>query len=296
MRKLTALFSILLSLLCLSGTGWAADPSWPKEVTFALLSTESSPEIVRRWGPMLAQLERDLGIKVKHVTATDYRGTIEALKFNKAQLGWLGPKAYVEASNDNYANVEPVAQIQHANGSLGYRSCLIVHTDSDIFSPEDMAKKTFAFNDPNSTSGYLVPMTFFLTEMGIEPKSYFSKLTFSGSHEASILAVANKKVDVASTNLPDLQQLTREGKVPQGALRVLWVSKLIPNDPVVVRKDLPESLRKAIQESLITMKTRHPSAFAEGGAWFGAFVPAEDAKYQIVRELNLTAKRLSAQK
>jgi hypothetical protein len=44
------------------------------------------------------------------------------------------------------------------------------------------------------------------------------------------------------------------------------------------------------------MKTRHPSAFAEGGAWFGGFVPAEDAKYQIVRELNLTAKRLSAQK
>jgi phosphonate transport system substrate-binding protein len=139
-------------------------------------------------------------------------------------------------------------------------------------------------------------MTFFLTEMSIEPKTYFSKLTFSGSHEASILAVANQKVDIASTNLPDLQQLTREGKVPRGALRVIWVSKLIPNDPVVVRKDLPESLRKAIQESLITMKTRHPSAFAEGGAWFGGFVPADDAKYQIVRELNLTAKRLSAQK
>jgi phosphonate transport system substrate-binding protein len=245
---------------------------------------------------MLAQLEKDLGVNVKHVTATDCRGTIEALKFNKAQIGWLGPKAYVEAANDNYANVEPVAQIQHANGSLGYRSCLIVHTDADIFNPEDMAGKTFAFNDPNSISGYLVPMTFFLTEMGIEPKTHFSKLTFSGSHEASILAVANKKVDIASTNLPDLQQLTREGKVPRRALRVIWVSKLIPNDPVVVRKDLPDSLRKAIQESLITMKTRQPAAFAEGGAWLGGFVPADDAKYQIVRESNLTAKRLSAQK
>ena len=79
-----------------------------------------------------------------------------------------------------------------------------------------MAGKTFAFNDPNSTSGYLVPSTFFMTEMGIDPKKHFSKVTFSGSHEASILAVANKKVEVASTNLPDLQQLTREGKVPRG--------------------------------------------------------------------------------
>ena len=219
-----------------------------------------------------------------------------ALRRHRAQIGWLGPKAYVEATNDNYANVEPVAQIQHTNGSLGYRSCLIVHADADIFSPEDMAGKTFAFNDPNSTSGYLVPMTFFLTEMGIEPKTHFSQLTFSGSHEASILAVANKKVDIASTNLPDLQQLTREGKVPRGTLRVIWVSKLIPNDPVVVRKDLPESLRKAIQESLITMQRRQPAAFTEGGAWFGGFVPTEDAKYQIVREMNITAKRLAAQK
>jgi phosphonate transport system substrate-binding protein len=285
--------TLLLLFLC-SGSVLAADPSWPKEVTFALLSTESSPEIVRRWGPMLAQLGEDLGIRVKHVTATDYRGTIEALKFNKAQLGWLGPKSYVEASANNYANVEPVAQVQHANGSLGYRSCLIVHSDSDIFSPEDIGGKTFAFNDPNSTSGYLVPMTFFLTEMGIDPKTHFSKLTFSGSHEASILAVANQKVDVASTNLPDLQQLTREGKVPRGALRVIWVSKLIPNDPVVVRKDLPESLKHAVQESLVTMKVQHPEAFAEGGAWFGGFVPADDTKYQIIRELNATAKRLAA--
>ena len=275
----------------------AADPSWPKEVTFAILSTESAPEIARRWTPVLAQLEKDLGITVKHTLATDYRGTIEALKFKKAELGWLGPKAYVEASTNNYANVEPIAQVRAQNGSLGYRSCLIAHADSDVFTPEDMAGKTFAFNDPNSTSGYLVPQTFFMTEMNIDPRKYFSKVTFSGSHEASILAVASKKVDVASTNLPDMQQLTREGKVTRGALRVIWVSKLIPNDPVVVRKDLPASLRQAVQESLVSMKERVPEAFAQGGAFFGGgFVKADAAKYQIVRDLNDAAKRLAAQK
>jgi phosphonate transport system substrate-binding protein len=230
------------------------------------------------------------------VTATDYRGTIEALKFKKAEIGHLGPKAYVEASNNNYANVEPVAQLQLANGSLGYRSCLIVHTDSDIFSPEDMAGKTFAFNDPNSTSGYLVPSAFFMMELGADPKKHFSKVTFSGSHEASILAVAAKKVEIASTNLPDLQQLTRENKVPRGALRVIWVSKIIPNDPIVVRKDLPPSFKSAIQESLTTMRARNTEAFKEIGAWLGGFVPADDGKYQVIRDLNETAKRLAAQK
>src|SRR5499425_3650239 len=287
---------LVLGLLMLPWSARAADPSWPKEMTFALLSTENAAEITRRWGPILAQLEADLGVKIKPVTATDYRGTIEALKFKKAELGHLGPKSYVAASANNYANVEPIAQLQLANGSLGYRSCLIVHADSDIFSPEDTAGKTFAFNDPNSTSGYLVPSAFFMMEMGIDPQKHFAKVIFSGSHEASILAVANKKVEVASTNLPDLQQLTRENKVPRGGLRVIWVSRLIPNDPIVVRKDLPASLKSAIQESLVSMKARNPEAFKEIGAWLSGFVPADDGKYQVIRELNDTAKKLAAQK
>src|SRR5262244_3660603 len=291
-----ALAAVLAVLVIVGGAAGANDPSWPKEVTFGLLSTENAAEITRRWSPILAQLEKDLGVKVKPVTATDYRGTIEALKFRKAELGHLGPKSYVEASNNNYANVEPLAQLQLANGSLGYRSCLIVHADSDIFSPEDMAGKTFAFNDPNSTSGYLVPSAFFMMELGVDPKKHFSKVTFSGSHEASILAVAAKKVEIASTNLPDLQQLTRENKVPRGALRVIWVSKLIPNDPIVIRKDLPASFKSAIQESLTTMRTRNPEAFKEIGAWLGGFVPADDGKYQVIRDLNETAKKLAAQK
>jgi phosphonate transport system substrate-binding protein len=296
MRTLRVGLAMLLGLLALTVSAPAQDASWPKEVTFALLSTENAAEITRRWSPILAQLEKDLGVKVKTATATDYRGTIEALKFRKAELGHLGPKSYVEASTNNYANVEPIAQLQLANGSLGYRSCLIVHADSDIFSPEDLAGKTFAFNDPNSTSGYLVPSAFFMMELGVDPKKHFSRVTFSGSHEASILAVAAKKVDVASTNLPDLQQLTRENKVPRGALRAVWISRLIPNDPIVVRKDLPASFKSAIQESLTTMRARKPEAFKEIGAWVGNFVTADDTKYQVIRELNETSKRLAAQK
>jgi phosphonate transport system substrate-binding protein len=132
--------------------------------------------------------------------------------------------------------------------------------------------------------------------MSVDPRKHFSKVTFSGSHEASILAVANKKVEVAATNLPDVQQLVREGKVPRAALRVIWVSRLIPNDPVVVRKDLPASFRQAVQESLVTMKARQPETFAAAGATVGGFVKADDARYQVVRELNEASKKLAAQK
>src|SRR5262249_22086544 len=162
----------LTGLLLGVGSALAEDPTWPKELTFALLSTENATDITRRWGSVLAQLEKDLNVKIKPQTATDYRGTIEALKFKKAELGHLGPKSYVEASTNNYANVEPVAQLRLGNGSLGYRSCLIVHSESDIFSPEDMGGKTFAFNEPHPTSGDLGPSMFFISAIGIDPRKY----------------------------------------------------------------------------------------------------------------------------
>ena len=81
MRFMRVLAVALITMAGWSTSSMAADPSWPKEITFALLSTENASEITRRWGPILAQLEKDLGVKVKPVTATDYRGSIEALKF-----------------------------------------------------------------------------------------------------------------------------------------------------------------------------------------------------------------------
>ncbi len=43
------------------------------------------------------------------------------------------------------------------------------------------------------------------------------------------------------------------------------------------------------------MKEKNPEAFAEGGAFVGGFQKVNDATYQVIRELNETAKRLAAQ-
>jgi len=123
MQTLRAVLAALLVTLALPAAVPAQDTSWPREVTFALLSTENAAEITRRWGSILAHLEKDLGVKVKAATATEYRGTIEALKFKKAELGHLGPKAYVEASNNDYANVvRLVSLMDHTPGQRQFTS------------------------------------------------------------------------------------------------------------------------------------------------------------------------------
>jgi ABC-type phosphate/phosphonate transport system substrate-binding protein len=94
-------------------------------------------------------------------------------------------------------------------------------------------------------------------------------------------------------NLPDIQQMTRAGKIPRSAVRLIWVSKLIPNDPIVVRTDLPDARKRAMQQALIGMKRKNPEAFAASGAWIGGLIKVDATAYQIVRDLNETVRRLA---
>jgi len=219
-------------------------------------------------GTVLEAARAGSGVKVKHVSASDYR-VHRSIEVQEGRDRTPGPKLMWRLNN-NYANVERSLQVQQANGSLGYRSCLIVHSDSDIFSPETSGENLRLSTTPNSTSGYLVPSAFLPDGDGIDPKTLFSKLTFSGPTRPPSSPWQTKKVDVASTNLPDLQQLVREGKVPRAALRVIWVSKLIPLDPVVIRKTSRPACARRSRIRWPTMKTRSPQAFVEGGAFWVA--------------------------
>ena len=86
--------------------------------------------------------------------------------------------------------------------------------------------------------------------------------------------------------------------MPRGALRVIWVSKLIPNDPIVVRKDLPASLKSAIRESLDDDEVRATRRRSRTSGAFGrrASSPPTTASTRSIRDLNETAKQLAAQK
>ena len=97
MRTTRLPLAAALAVLVGGGEAWAGDPTWPKEMTFTIMATENPAEVTHRWGPILAQLETDLGVKVKPVVA-DFRAITGVLKSGSADLGHLMPKVYVESS------------------------------------------------------------------------------------------------------------------------------------------------------------------------------------------------------
>ena len=248
-RVLQAVVSILLTV-CLPAALLAAPADWPKKLTIGLIPTESSSHITDRFDNLHKYLEKKLGIPVELKTSTDYAGVIAAMQFKHVDLAYFGPKSYVEAAQR--ANAECFAIEVDESGNRGYYSLLIAKKGSQITSMQAAKGKVFAFTDPNSTSGMLVPTIYFMKELKIEPEKYFSRVIYSGSHEASMLAVKAGKVDIAA--ISDLDMNRGEGKFweQEKDFAVLWKSKLIPGSNMAYRKDLPESLKKALKEAFLT--------------------------------------------
>ena len=152
-------FTSMFSLSTLLSPAHAEEQE--KALNFGIISTESQQNLKPQWTPFLQDMEKKLGVKVNAFFAPDYAGIIQGMRFNKVDIAWYGNLSAMEAVDR--ANGQVFAQTVAADGSPGYWSVLIVNKDSPINNLNDLLAKrkdlTFGNGDPNSTSGFLVPVT-----------------------------------------------------------------------------------------------------------------------------------------
>lgn len=277
LRKLFCAASVSLPLL-ISG-----EVSAETALRIGLIPSEDSQSMIESSQQVLDQLQAKLGMPVKPFVATDYNGVIEALRSKKLDVAYLGPFSYVLASQ--VADVEAFAvAVTKKTGKSAYRSLIVARADSGLESLADLKGHTFAFVDPSSTSGHLFPKAG-IEKAGYQPDELFSRVIFSGSHDASILAVAIGKVDAAAVADRILATATTQGEVKPDELRVVWSSSDIPESPMVWRKDLDPALKQKLAAALAEVKD---IPWGDQGMLNG-FQPTQDGAYDVVRE---TAKVL----
>ncbi|WP_395669539.1 phosphonate ABC transporter substrate-binding protein [Rhodoferax sp.] len=219
-----------------------------QDINLGIISTEATQNLKQDWEPLIADMKKQTGMNVTAFFAPDYAGIIEGMRFNKVQVAWFGNKAAAEAVDR--ASGEVFAQMVNADGTQGYYSHLIVNTDSGLNSLDDVLKNgknlSFGNGDPNSTSGFLVPGFYVFSKNKIDAKTHF-KVTRSANHETNALAVANKQVDVATNNSENLEKIQQRYPDKFKSIKVVWTSPLIPLDPMVIRKDMPEAQKAKIK-------------------------------------------------
>ena len=265
------------------------------KINFGIISTESSQNLRTVWEPFLEDMSEYLGMEVKPYFASDYAGIIQAMRFDKVDVAWYGNKSAMEAIDR--AGGEIFAQTVDFSGNPGYWSLLIAHKDNDqINSVDDVLNRAgelvFGNGDPNSTSGFLVPGYYVFAKNGVDPKKIFRRVTNAG-HEANFLAVANGQVDVATNNTESLERIkiTHPDKYDQ--VKVIWKSPLIPSDPIVWRKNLPESAKSKIYDFFMSYGTtgdEQELAVLQGLQW-APFKPSSDDQLLPIRQLELFKQR-----
>lgn len=284
---MTHLFRLRRNLIALALSAISSVAALPalaaQPLTIGLIPAEDSQAMIESSRQVLDSLQQQLGMQVKPFVATDYNGVIEALRSKKLDVAYLGPFSYVLASS--VADVEAFAvAVTKKTGQSAYKSVIIARKDRGIAKLPDLKGRTFAFVDPTSASGHLFPKAGLL-QAGYDPESFFGRVIFSGSHDASILAVANKKVDAAAVADRILASAIAKGQVKQDELEIVWSSNPIPESPMVWRKDLDPALKARIAQALANVKDL---PWGDQGVLNG-FQPTNDAAYNVVRD---TAKVL----
>ena len=277
----TALGAALVLTVCAGLPQHAS--AQPRALTIGLIPAEDSQAMIESSRQVLDALQQQLGMPVKPFVATDYNGVIEALRAKKLDVAYLGPFSYVLASSVAEVEAFSVA-VTKKTGQSAYRSVILARKDSGLRSVAELKGRNFAFVDPSSASGHLFPKAG-LQQTGLDPETYFGRVVFSGSHDASILAVANKKVDAAAVADRIFNSAVAKGTVKQDDFVVLWSSRPIPESPMVWRKDLDPALKEKLAKALANLKD---VKWGDQGVLNG-FQPTSDAAYDVVRD---TAKVL----
>ncbi len=286
--------SIILGALAAIATLTSCKPE-EKVFTIAYAPNESTTESADSRYGLAQDLEKVLGMKVKEIQASDYNAIIEGLRTGQIDIAYAGPQAV--ALGIERAKCTPIVmKAPEGKKELAfYKSVIITSADkSDINSIKDIKGKSMAFVDPASTSGSLIPSSDIMAAFPDEDLNldklrtngqFFSAVSFSGKHQAGLMAVLKKDVDLAPISNQILASEIAHGRAKESDIKVIHESAPIPAEAIIAGKHLDDETKAKLVEFFT--KYDNETYFTEVIKKPGArFVECTNETYQPIIELN----------
>ncbi|MDR7025942.1 putative selenate ABC transporter substrate-binding protein [Pseudomonas peli] len=234
--------------LCLS-----ANLSQAAEVLrVSAIPDEAPTELLRKFKPLGAYLEQQLGMKVEFTPVADYPAVVEALATDRLDLAWLGGFTFVQVRLKTGNAIPLVQREQDAQFTSKF-----ITANPDVTSLADLKGKTFAFGSVSSTSGSLMPRYFMLQD-GIKPESHFSRVGYSGAHDATAAWVQAGKVDGGVLNASVWDKLVASGKVDSNKVKVFATTPTYYDYNWTVRGTLDPVLAEKIKAAFLALDPANP--------------------------------------
>ncbi|MEY9559365.1 phosphonate ABC transporter substrate-binding protein [Sinorhizobium fredii] len=255
-----------------------------KEFRVGIMGGENEADRLRNYQCLVDQLPAAIGVeKVSLFPAADYDGVIQGLLGGTLDYAELGASGYAKIYLAKADAVEPILTTVQTDGATGYHSIMVARKDSGITKLEDLKGKKLGFADPDSTSGYLVPLVTLPETIGAPVKEFFGETGFGGGHENLVLEVLKGTFDAGTTfgsgvgefkdgyTSGNLRKMVDKGVLDMNDLVELWRSPLIPNGPIVVRTSLNDDMKAKFKQFMMDLPKTDAACFSaiQGGDFSG---------------------------
>ena len=214
---------------------------------------EAPTELQRKFKPLGAYLEQQLGMQVEFVPVSDYAAVVEALASDRLDMAWLGGFTFVQTRLKTGNAIPLVQREQDAKFTSKY-----ITANPAVKSLQDLKGKTFAFGSVSSTSGSLM-QRFFMQKDGITPQQFFSRVAYSGAHDATVAWVQAGKVDGGVLNASVWDKLVAAGKVDTRKVVVLGTTPPYYDYNWTVRGNLDPALSAKIKAAFLALDPAKPA-------------------------------------
>ena len=247
----------------------------------AISAVVSPKETFKTYQELLQYLGRHLGRPVELVQRKTYAEVNDLIRAGGVDLAFVCTLAYVQGQQEFGMELLAAPEV---HGEALYRAYVIVPADSPVARLDQLRGKVFAFTDPDSNTGRLVP-TYVLWQRGENPEEFFRKTVYTYSHDNSIKAVADKLVDGASVDsLVYDHTLARNPQVAERT-RIVFRSEPFGSPPVVVHPQLAKELKDQLRQTILGMDTDPQGQAILNGLLIDRFVVPDQASYEPVREM-----------
>lgn len=227
-------------------------------------------------------LETKLGMAIQLVDRDTYDQLNKSLRTGDVEAAFICAGPYVEGHDQFGLEITAVPQV---NGKAVYYSYIIVPKDSPVRDFEGLRGRTFAFTDPKSNSGRIVPV-YMLAHKQETPETFFKKTIYTYGHDRSIKMVAEKLVDGAAVDSLIWDFAAKKDPALTGKTRIVARSAPSGIPPFVVIPSMDPALKKRLQESLLAMHEDPDGKKILAGMMIDRFVVGDDHAYDSVRDMN----------
>lgn len=241
-----------------------------------------SPKYTYKYYVDLLNLIGDLTDRtIRFIQKKTYAEVNDLIGQNEVDLAFVCSGPYVSGKEKFGMQILVVPQ---CHGEKVYYSYFITSKSGNIRSFEALRGKTFAFTDPLSNSGYVVP-TYVLAMRGETPESFFKRTFFSYSHDNSIQAVSDGLADGAA--IDSLIYNFIQAKNPELTEKTIIIEKSPPYGipPVVVSPKIDSGLKEKLKNIFLSIHQYPQGKMILDNLQIERFIEGNDEDYNTVREM-----------